>query len=487
MLFRPIVVIALLFNIPSFLIAQNNLHRADSLLVAKKYKEALVIYNNELEKTPGSCDLMLKIAKVNVESINYTDALLTYEQAIKTDPKCHEAYFRRGLLYNKLRFLKEAHADLNAAIAIKDAGEYYFWRGVLSQQIGDMQKAEADYGSAINKKHSAPELHNNYGIILCESGKYAEALKNLNRAVALDPHYPEAISARGKVYLFLLNVDSACIEADRAYEMGYSGGLNIPSKICKGNKLEKLQYAAEILGNSKSYPKAIEAYSKLIALCPDSSVYYVRRGDMKYSSEDWKGAISDFSQAIVLSPQNYYPYYMRGASKERSEELKGALDDFTQAIKLNPASEWAVNDRGLINNKLKNYKDAEMDFRRALELKSNWTLALFNLGLNYSDQGDHINATEYYNKAIKADPNNYRAFNNLGHIYFKEKKYDLAIAHYDQAMSIFPKYSHALTNRAAAKYAKGNKKEACEDLHLAMEYGEKDILERINEYCAPGK
>ena len=488
MVYRSLLVLSLLFIIPFFLGAQNNVQRADSLLNAKNYKEALSAYKKELEKTPNSSDLILKIAKTNVESINYSDALLSYEQAIKADPECHEAYFRRGLLYNKLRFLKESLADLNAAIAIKDEGEYYFWRGVILQQMGNMGGAEADYSSARNKKYSAPELYNNYGIILFESEKFEEALENLNRAVALDPHYPEAVSARGKVHLCLLNVDSACADANRAYEMGYPDELNIPSKICNGTAIEKLQYAAERTGgHGKVHAKAIEAYSRLIALCPDLAVYYVKRGSLKHSAEDWKGGVNDFTQAIALGAKDYYPYYMRGACKDRLEDWKSALEDFTEAVRLNPTSEWAINDRGLIQHALKNYKEAESDFRKALELKPNWTLALFNLGLNYSDQGDKILATEYYNKAIKADPQNYRAYNNLGYIYFEAKKYDLALAHYDQAMAIFPKYAHALTNRAHAKYAKGNRKGACEDLHLAMDYGEKRIVERINAYCAPSK
>lgn len=216
---------------------------------------------------------------------------------------------------------------------------------------------------------------------------------------------------------------------------------------------------------------------------PNNSMLFFKRGNLLFDIEEWKKAEADISKAISLEPGNFIYYYKRGGTRDRLNKYSDAYEDYNKAIELNPAYHWAYLDRGLILNKSNVFKDADADFRHALQLQPNWGAALFCIGENFSDQDNVDSAMYYYKRAIFFDSLQYKAYNNLGTIYNKQKKYDLAIEQFDKALKVWSGYTFALTNRAQAKYDKGDKAGACADMKKAIDLGRKDKIPVYKLYC----
>jgi tetratricopeptide (TPR) repeat protein len=78
----------------------------------------------------------------------------------------------------------------------------------------------------------------------------------------------------------------------------------------------------------KLYPRAIEDYSKAIALYPDYSYAYHDRGAAYFYSKQYRQAVEDFGRAIALKPDNDLSYLGRGMAYEALGDPGAARLDY---------------------------------------------------------------------------------------------------------------------------------------------------------------
>lgn len=71
-----------------------------------------------------------------------------------------------------------------------------------------------------------------------------------------------------------------------------------------------------------------------------TEIYY-KKGNTKYSLNDFEGAISDYSKAIELNSKNAKAYCNRDSAKDEVKDSEGAILDFNKAIELNPKYSFA--------------------------------------------------------------------------------------------------------------------------------------------------
>ncbi|MBX7199401.1 MAG: tetratricopeptide repeat protein [Rhodospirillaceae bacterium] len=126
------------------------------------------------------------------------DALASYDRALALRPGDAEAWNDRGFALKTLKQRAEALASFARALAIAPhhAGALHN-RGATFWDLGRYDEALADFNRALALAPDSPWTLHNRGNLLWESKKLLEpALRDLERAVALDPHYAYA---RGEV------------------------------------------------------------------------------------------------------------------------------------------------------------------------------------------------------------------------------------------------------------------------------------------------
>jgi len=128
---------------------------------------------------------------------------------IHTRAKLHtelgSLYFQNGNLIIALE-------ELTIAISIDpNYAQAYSTRGLVLFHIKEFESAEKDFQRALSLDEKDPEISNNYGWFLCQTGKVKESITHFQRAIK-NPLYqtPEiAVLNAGSCYIKLGDLDSA--------------------------------------------------------------------------------------------------------------------------------------------------------------------------------------------------------------------------------------------------------------------------------------
>lgn len=252
---------------------------------------------------------------------------------------------------------------------------------------------------------------------------YEHAIKDLDKAIIIDPDNIDFLFKRGKLKLKYLNSYAALLDFEKVIKINPDHNeahyhLNfIYSKIY--HNTEVMEYLNDTLEINPEYRDELE-----------------KRGLLKLKSNDYIGAIDDFDKAIIINPwiwdvytglseakrlnknvkeskeaiieghkvseysiDNLYKYtvfyfeeqkyedvirfcslilkldpnrfdtyYLRGVSNFELEKYFEAIEDLSSMINFNPASVLSYLKRGSAKIKLKDRYGAFADFRKALAL-----------------------------------------------------------------------------------------------------------------------
>jgi tetratricopeptide (TPR) repeat protein len=158
-------------------------------------------------------------------------------------------------------------------------------------------------------------------------------IKDLTRAIELEPHFAVAYFNRGSAKQAKGDFDGAIADHTKAIELKPGFPLAFfnrgEAKYSKGD-----------------FDGAIADHTKAIELQQDIDNAYCKRGNAKQVNGDLDGAITDYTEAIKLRPDDVSAYHNRGKAKQTKGDLDGAIADYTEAIKLRPDDVSTYHDRG---------------------------------------------------------------------------------------------------------------------------------------------
>lgn len=154
----------------------------------------------------------------------------------------------------------------------------------------------AHYKEILKKWNPGPSLvHQTYGNLLSESGRYEEALVERRITVKLEP-------------------------AGWSYQ-----GL--------GNTLASM----------KRFDEANAAYQKSVELDPKGSDNWRAWAWGLLRQRDFKAAITKAEKAIALDPKNFDAWDIWGECLERMGDKRGALDKYEKALEINPSGRFSLS------------------------------------------------------------------------------------------------------------------------------------------------
>ena len=260
------------------------------------------------------------------DNASVQSALDYFDKALQADPKF------------ALAFAGEADASLRMYDSKKDN----FWT----------QKALTSAQAAVQINDKLPEVHNVMGSAFIATGKYAQAIAELKRAISLAPSSDEAYRRLGAAYLA-----------------------------------------------SGDYPHAIEAFQKAVDL---NSYYWINQnalGDAYYRSGDYAKALQVFKQVTVLAPDINSGYDNIGNVYANQGKYQEAVPYFKKALEIEPYY-GTYSNLGTCYFYLKQYAQAAEMFEKAVELNPNDTLTAVNLADSYRFSGQKDKAQAAYQKAV---------------------------------------------------------------------------------------
>lgn len=293
---------------------------------------------------------------------NIPEAIKTFHQAIKIDPRCSEAYNNLGILQIKEKCFSEAIQSFCQAIELNpNDSDGYHNLGIAQSENNLWDEAIHSFSSAIKLKSNNPEMYFNLGIAQLHLKKLPEAEVAFSRATELNPYYIEAYFNLGVIYADVKMLDEAIEHFCRAIELS---------------------------------PQFYEAYNNLGAV--------LRLNNQLDEAEDC------LRRAIELKPDYAKAYNNLGLVLQDNHCLEEATVCFRHSIELNPNDPEIYNNLALVLKDTDQLKEAEDCLCRAIELRPGFMEAEFTLGYLYLLQeqyekgwGKYSECSSFYEPMVK--------------------------------------------------------------------------------------
>lgn len=185
--------------------------------------------------------------------------------------------------------------------------------------------------------------------------QYNEALKDLNKAIELNPNYYDARKSRGMVLNNLGKFNDAILDLEHCLKINPNDAYTNMSLGISHSYLDKNDEAL------KYFNKALELEKNYAEALSGRGVVYAKKGMFDLS-------LNDFNIAININPSNTDIYSNRGILFAQMNKAEEALKDFNKAIELNPNFASAYINKGMTLIQLGNKIEACENFKTAFKL-----------------------------------------------------------------------------------------------------------------------
>jgi tetratricopeptide (TPR) repeat protein/S1-C subfamily serine protease len=274
------------------------------------------------------------------------------------------------------------------------------------------------------------------GMALFDLGEYPPAIKALEQAIATLPADRDLkkfqaiiLQQQSVIYRYGEDLENALKTIDRAIALSPENPNFYNEKY-------------GILEDLKRYDEALPAINRAIALAPRAA-WYLNRGVLYKEQQKPDLALADYSKAIEINPRYVAAYNNRGVLYKEQQKPDLALSDYNKAIKINPRYADAYNNRGVLYKDQQKPDLALADYNQAIEINRRYADAYYNRGNLYADQQKPDLALADYNQAIEINPRLAEAYLNRGVLYYSRQETEKAIKDFRQAAELFRQQGNA--------------------------------------------
>jgi tetratricopeptide (TPR) repeat protein len=192
--------------------------------------------------------------------------------------------------------------------------------------------------------------------------------------------------------------------------------------------------------------RAIEAYGRVIAQCPESSAEALfGRGIVFTQLRQYEKALEDLNRAVRRKATDPRFFGQRGYIFVQLSEYDRAIADYQQALQLAPDSADYLSGLSYCLTKHDRYAEAEQVAQRGIELAPNSPYSYRNRGRARLYQGQVDAAiTDFTRSLTLHHAEAYRVLCDLGEAYEKKQELTQALVYYRQALAQRADYVEAL-------------------------------------------
>jgi serine/threonine protein kinase/tetratricopeptide (TPR) repeat protein len=384
---------------------------ADELYRREQFAAAIKEFDHVLAQKPGHfwAQYLNALCLLRQQRPAEARALLSACMAQRSDFVW--LYLLRGFAHEELQAWAEADADFQkaAAIARDDNARYVLAvnRGVLHIRTGRFGDAINELNAAIKLKPNAYQAFVNLAQAYRGQGSLAKALEPLQRAIELEPGLAHLYRLRARLYLERNEPDLALADFDRAIEhQDAAGPVQVDDHIERGR----------LLLSSGKYTAALASFDRALAVNRDHARAQRLRAEALFRLGRFRDAIEAFDHYLRTGKPLESVYRGRGLARAELGQFPGAIDDFTKALELRPTSAVQAF-RGWTHLVVDAPKLALRDFELAIELDPHNGDAYNGRGLARVRLGRHREAAVDAEEALRQGPSSPRLYYNAARIY----------------------------------------------------------------------
>lgn len=435
---------------------------AEALVDAKRFDEAIDVYNDALRLKPNDERLFLELAQLYLTLERFDEAVATYNRALEVMPKSEQMLVGLvGVLSSRKRYVEAAEiqkriVDLKPAdpSAQYNLGFYLF-------AAGKFEDAIAPYEAALRLKPGNGGALHNLGAIYLNLKRFAEALESYQQILQLEPPYSglnkvyremamtllalrrpgEAIDAAKKALAIDPSLNDTYLTLAGAYAQ--SGMLNDAAEtLLSGLALRPEDRSlrgslGETYRRMGNLPEAERVFRELTRTDADYAYGYMGLAMVLTEQKKYDQAEALLQKASQLAPRDISPRLFLAQLLSTQQKYNEAEAAYRQVLKLAPDNPLVLNNFGysLAERGVKLEEALEM-IQRAVDAAPTNGGYLDSLGWAYFKMGRLEKAERYLNDAVNAGAQSATIYEHLGEVYEKLDKPDEARAARVKALSL---------------------------------------------------
>jgi tetratricopeptide (TPR) repeat protein len=337
-----------------------------------------------------------------------------------------------------------------AALSFYKKGEEYF-------KQNDFDNAILAFGKALKQQPDFVDAYKGRAIALNSVEEYGRAIKNLNKAIDLDPNNATLYYLRGLSYC-------SRDEEDEDFEQAIMD-FDVSLKI-NPDYLDAYKAVISVYKSKNDYEQIIKNTNDAIKLSPTDYSLYVSRGEAYYLIKSIDNALGDFNKVLEKEPNNVEGLSYRGRILFEKGEYDKSLVDINHILNVSPNNEDSLFMRSKIYFEKNNYEKALADIDEVVKRKEEreectLDIYVFQAETHYKSGLYETNPSSIMEDYLKLwniesddeDKNKEKRAKELG--FFKDimvERYKKAIASYNQEKDLFLLYNYKRSNRAKNDY-----------------------------------
>ena len=179
---------------------QAELQKAEDLLNAQQYDQAIAAYNAILEKTPALTMINLQIGRAYRLKKDYDSALATYKKMLEADPNNERAKIEIGMTnLEKGDYAAAETALMEASQSVNASREVFYNLGEVKFAKGETDEAMKYYQRAVDMDPNWGKPLFKIGLGHLQKGDTKAAIETLEKVIAVDPNSQEAGMAKATI------------------------------------------------------------------------------------------------------------------------------------------------------------------------------------------------------------------------------------------------------------------------------------------------
>jgi tetratricopeptide (TPR) repeat protein len=286
----------------------------------------------------------------------------------------------------------------------------------------EISKAEQSFAECIRIAPDSPAGYYHKSRALLADGRKKEALGQLEKALAIQPDFLEALHLIVGVHL-----------------------------------------------DQKDPKRAIERVEAQIKISPDNPFFYDLLGRLYESNKDVAKAEKNYQKAIEIDP-NIAGFYVSLGNFYVLQNMAGkAIEKYNLAIQKDSTSISAYMSLGVIYENQKKYDKAKENYQMALKIDPGFAPAANNLAYLYAETGENIDvALNLAQSAKQQVPDDPSVCDTIGWVYYKKSIYRRALDYLKEANEKVPDHPVMRYHLGMAYYKNGDRDQAKIELRKAL-------------------
>ncbi|HEX6494399.1 MAG TPA: tetratricopeptide repeat protein [Acidobacteriaceae bacterium] len=359
---------------------------------------------------------------------------------------------------------------LCAVVARGQTTEELAQRGRAALEAGQYAEAEQAYGALVRQEPNIAEMHVTLGMVYFKEGKFDLSIKELRRALELNPQLPRvdsllamALSERGEYREAVPGLEKGfhqtadkelrrmCgLRLERAYTSLHSDTKAVQTALdlrqLYPDDPEVLYYSSKVFGNS-----AFLTAQKLFEVAPQSMWGLMAAGEAHESQGDTDAAVRDYEAVLKKDPARPNVHFrigrtllVRAEGKSDEADVMRAADEFRAELGIDPANANAAYELGELYRKQGDAAAGRKYFEQAVASYPSFEEAHVGLAATLVTLSELAPAQEHLQKAVELNPEDSVAWYRLAQV-------DRKLGKSDEQQKALAQFAHLRQQRTAAQ------------------------------------